>query len=72
MACLFQIPIYSGAYHALIAEVESDYYYGYDGLGDDGYSNTAPIHVQDEPAAVALLELSKKHEGMELLEPHTQ
>lgn len=57
------IPIYVGAHHALISQLQSDHYYGHDGLGDDGYEPSAPIKVQDTPAAVALLELSKKYEG---------
>ncbi|KAJ8733769.1 hypothetical protein PYW07_014320 [Mythimna separata] len=57
------VPIYRGAYHALISDLESDVFYGKDGLGDDGYKPCKPIKVKKTPAAVALLELSKKYEG---------
>lgn len=57
------VPIYSGANKALIANVTSDYFFGYDGLGDDGYKPPKPIVIQNESAAVGLLELSKKYEG---------
>ncbi|KAJ8735047.1 hypothetical protein PYW08_014297 [Mythimna loreyi] len=57
------VPTYVGAYHALISYEESDYFFGRDGLGDDGYKPCAPIKVKEEPAAYALLELSKKYEG---------
>ncbi|CAH0698763.1 unnamed protein product [Spodoptera exigua] len=57
------IPIYSGAHKALVSDMESDYFYGMDGLGDTGYESPLTIDIEKEPAAVALLELSKKYEG---------
>uniref|UniRef100_A0A2A4JUL8 Inosine/uridine-preferring nucleoside hydrolase domain-containing protein n=1 Tax=Heliothis virescens TaxID=7102 RepID=A0A2A4JUL8_HELVI len=57
------VPIYKGADKALIGGIESDYFYGYDGLGDDGYLAAGPIDYEDQYAAVALLELSKKYAG---------
>ncbi|KAJ8735048.1 hypothetical protein PYW08_014298 [Mythimna loreyi] len=57
------IPIYVGAHRSLISGIVSDYYFGQDGLGDNGYFAPAPIQPQEEPAPVALLQLSKKYEG---------
>ncbi|XP_047036161.1 probable uridine nucleosidase 2 isoform X1 [Helicoverpa zea] len=57
------VPIYKGASKAVIGGIESDNFYGYDGLGDDGYMAAGPIDYEDQYAAVALLELSKKYEG---------
>lgn len=57
------IPIYKGAKRSFIAGIQSDHYFGYDGLGDDGYIAPEPIIVEKEPAAVGLIELSKKYQG---------
>ncbi|XP_075981046.1 uncharacterized protein LOC142979760 isoform X2 [Anticarsia gemmatalis] len=57
------IPIYAGATQTLISGIESDFYFGYDGLGDDGYTRPEPVTVQDVHAAFGLIELSKKYEG---------
>ncbi|CAH1643204.1 unnamed protein product [Spodoptera littoralis] len=55
------IPIYSGANKAFIEEMGSDRYFGLDGLGDTGYQAPEPIDIEKQPAAVALIELSKKY-----------
>ncbi|KAJ8733768.1 hypothetical protein PYW07_014319 [Mythimna separata] len=56
------VPIYEGSYRSLITGVVSDYFFGFDGLGDDGYLASGPIPLE-ELAPIALLELSKKYEG---------
>ncbi|KAF9409448.1 hypothetical protein HW555_011191 [Spodoptera exigua] len=55
--------IINSAHKALVSDMESDYFYGMDGLGDTGYESPLTIETEKEPAAVALLELSKKYEG---------
>ncbi|CAB3245385.1 unnamed protein product [Arctia plantaginis] len=57
------IPIYAGAKHALISGIESDFFFGFDGLGDDGYVAMEPIAIESVNAAVGLINLSKKYEG---------
>lgn len=59
-----QIPIYRGSVHSLVKSVESDFYFGHDGLGDNEdvvYEETKP---QNTHAAVALIEMSKKYPGL--------
>lgn len=41
----------------------SDRYFGLDGLGDTGYHAPGPVDIEKQPAAVALIELSKKYRG---------
>ncbi|XP_035429924.2 inosine-uridine preferring nucleoside hydrolase-like isoform X1 [Spodoptera frugiperda] len=57
------IPIYSGAHKALVADMVSDNFYGMDGLGDTGYEAPLTIEIGKKPAAMALIELSEKYEG---------
>ncbi|XP_026726451.1 probable uridine nucleosidase 1 isoform X2 [Trichoplusia ni] len=56
------VPVYSGASQCLIQGIESDYYFGYDGLGDF-LESMEPVQVEKEHAAIALIELSKKYKG---------
>ncbi|CAH1643203.1 unnamed protein product [Spodoptera littoralis] len=57
------IPIYSGAHKSFVSHMVSDHFYGMDGLGDNGYEAPSTIKIEKNPAAVALIELSKKYEG---------
>ncbi|XP_045450978.1 probable uridine nucleosidase 2 [Melitaea cinxia] len=57
------IPIYRGNKKSLIIDSESDYFFGYDGLGDNGIDTFESIRAQKEPAVIGLIELSKKYSG---------
>ncbi|KAF9409447.1 hypothetical protein HW555_011190 [Spodoptera exigua] len=57
------IPIYSGANKAFIENMGTDGFFGVDGLGDTSYQPPNSIDIEKQPAAVALIELSKKYEG---------
>ncbi|XP_022829856.1 probable uridine nucleosidase 2 [Spodoptera litura] len=57
------IPIYSGALKSFVSHMVSEHFYGMDGLGDTGYEAPSTIKIEKNPAAVALIELSKKYEG---------
>lgn len=60
-----QIPIYRGSKYSLVQGIESDYYFGMDGLGDSetDFLEYESIEAQSSPAALALIEMSKKFEG---------
>ncbi|XP_013163359.1 PREDICTED: uncharacterized protein C1683.06c isoform X3 [Papilio xuthus] len=57
--------IYRGSEYPLVKGVESDYYFGMDGLGDSEseFLEYEPIAAQSNSAALALIEMSKKYEG---------
>ncbi|XP_045542496.1 probable uridine nucleosidase 2 [Papilio machaon] len=57
--------IYRGSKFPLVEGIESDYYFGMDGLGDSEseFLEYEPIEAQSNSAALALIELSKKFEG---------
>ncbi|CAH2238183.1 jg13017 [Pararge aegeria aegeria] len=57
------VPIFRGTTKALIAGIESDYYFGYDGLGDNVTASYKAIAAEKEHAVFALIQLSKKYKG---------
>ncbi|XP_059049345.1 inosine-uridine preferring nucleoside hydrolase-like [Achroia grisella] len=57
------VPIYRGSIHPLISGIQSDYYFGNDGLGDIEHEYFTEINSQREHAVSALIELSKLYEG---------
>ncbi|XP_046973665.1 inosine-uridine preferring nucleoside hydrolase-like [Vanessa cardui] len=57
------VAIYRGSTRALIGEFPSDYFFGYDGLGDNNTDIYEPIAAQKEHAVFGLIELSKKYSG---------
>ncbi|XP_050350330.1 uncharacterized protein LOC126773422 [Nymphalis io] len=57
------VPIYRGSTRALIGEFPPDYFFGYDGLGDNNTDIYEPIAAQKEHAVFGLIELSKKYSG---------
>ncbi|XP_053601167.1 inosine-uridine preferring nucleoside hydrolase-like [Plodia interpunctella] len=57
------IRIYRGSQTPFIDGIETDYYYGLDGLGDSCEAEYEPILPQPDHAVHALLDLSIKHEG---------
>ncbi|XP_045506937.1 probable uridine nucleosidase 2 isoform X1 [Colias croceus] len=57
------VPIYRGSKTSFISNIESDYFFGYDGLGDNEVEEYEPIEAQDEHAAMALVRLARKYEG---------
>ncbi|XP_072935927.1 uncharacterized protein [Epargyreus clarus] len=57
------VPIYRGSKSALVEGAKSDYYFGYDGLGDNRTVEFSSIAARHTQAALALIELSKKYEG---------
>ncbi|CAH2099529.1 unnamed protein product [Euphydryas editha] len=57
------VPIYRGSAKALIRDYETDYFFGYDGLGDNITDTFEPIPAQKDPAVIGLIELSKKYSG---------
>ncbi|XP_038209203.1 probable uridine nucleosidase 2 [Zerene cesonia] len=57
------VPIYRGCKTAFITGIESDYFFGYDGLGDNEVEDYEAIAPQSEHAAMALVRLARKYEG---------
>ncbi|KAM3960165.1 inosine-uridine preferring nucleoside hydrolase-like [Aphomia sociella] len=57
------VPIYRGSKEPLIHGIESDNYFGADGLGDIEHEYFETIEPQSENAALALIRLSKLYEG---------
>ncbi|XP_044729697.1 probable uridine nucleosidase 2 [Chrysoperla carnea] len=59
-----QIPVYSGAETSLLHDIESEEYYGVDGLGDFKFSNPPDINlIKTEHAVLALIRLVKENPG---------
>lgn len=58
-----EIPIYRGSKDALVYTREPDDYFGKDGLGDTNESLPEFVSEHSDIAALALIELSKTHEG---------
>ncbi|XP_060810311.1 uncharacterized protein LOC106141360 [Amyelois transitella] len=56
------IPVYRGSTTPIVDGIETDYYYGTDGLGDCD-TDYEPIEPQADHAVKALIEYSKKYEG---------
>jgi len=58
-----EIPVYAGAHSGLVESGENaSLVHGEDGLGDIGLSESKR-HVQEEPAALALIQLAKQNPG---------
>ncbi|XP_050684719.1 uncharacterized protein LOC126979448 isoform X1 [Leptidea sinapis] len=57
------VPIYRGSAEPLISGIMSDFYFGFDGLGDNEIETFKRTEAQLEHAALGLIELSKKYSG---------
>ncbi|XP_059049267.1 nucleoside hydrolase-like isoform X2 [Achroia grisella] len=55
------VPIYRGSQNSLVVTPDGGNYFGFDGLGDAGDVYADLVPCKEESAAVALIELSKKH-----------
>ncbi|KAM3960167.1 uncharacterized protein ACR2FA_005798 [Aphomia sociella] len=55
------IPIYRGSQTSLVNTPDGGNYFGFDGLGDIGEEYSGLLPAKDKNAAIALIELSKKH-----------
>ncbi|XP_030022943.2 probable uridine nucleosidase 2 [Manduca sexta] len=55
------IPIYRGSHRSLVIDLETDNFFGIDGLGDNDTVNYEPIPAQRMHAVQGLIELSKKY-----------
>lgn len=60
----FQVHLYRGTTSPFTEGFPSDHHFGNDGLGDNGKQSFKALKAQKEHAALALLELSKKHKSM--------
>ncbi|CAK1548707.1 unnamed protein product [Leptosia nina] len=57
------IPIYRGCVEPFVRGITSDFFFGFDGLGDNEVEHYDALPSQPLHAALALIELSKLHEG---------
>jgi inosine-uridine nucleoside N-ribohydrolase len=60
----FQVPIFRGSNGALLIDSPQDNYFGVDGLGDNENVSYRSIRAERQQAALALIELSKRYEGI--------
>lgn len=63
MTNVYKVPIYRGSTRSLVTTVESDGFFGKDGLGDNKNICYKEIKEQNESAAEALIEMSKQFPG---------